>query len=221
MGQAGRVRRRRATPPLVILGLLCAVVACSADTPETEPGPPAQVLARLLSQADVPGADEVRELPALDQTELCTTLSGTETSLRRLAGELLAGREFTVPGPGDVVVESGVYELPSTGAAQDLLSQVRTFSGDCIALDPAEPLGGPQLSGVFTEPAGLPTGAVGYALRLTGTDRPAELRSRVYAVTGSTLVVVGARTTASALDANLPELLDVALRRAQGAGTPS
>ena len=215
-----RVPWSRMVAGLLVVQLTAACTSGDASQDGDDMASPERIAALLLEQDQVPGATAARDVEQLEQTAYCTTVVSTERDLRRQADGRTAVREFTVPGPaGEVVVETAVFELDRTTAAQDLLTQLRTFSGDCIAVDPATPLGNDESNGVFSPLPGTPADAVGYALAVGGTRGGGE-RTRAYAVVGSTLVVVGARSEGP-LEVAVPDLLAAAVARVEAAGEPA
>ena len=170
----------------------------------------------LLQTSDVTGATSGLDAGDLDLTGFSDPLSGTERALRRQAGGRFAARRFLLPtGAGDAVVETAAYGLPRTTAADALLSQLRTFTADVVALDPSCPLGNSGRGGVFCDLPGLAAGEVGYRLRVTASGETVEHRARAWAVIGRTVLLVGARTTGPELEVDLPALLALARDRSR------
>jgi hypothetical protein len=202
---------------LVLLAGTLVLSGCSSDSPHKKGDAMATQEALLLGIPEVPGATSATLIEQLPQTPFCSPIAQAEVSARVYAQDRVAVRQFTV-GPATVV--NAVFDVLTADYRPEVFD--RGFSLG-VRVCPQAPMretsnDGTSSQGDMTPLTGLPDGAVGYTIVVTGSTGPRTV-TRAFAMAGSKIVVVGASqpgTEAPAVD--LGPLLTAALAKA---GQPS
>jgi hypothetical protein len=205
----------------VLLALTVGVLGlsgCSSDSPHNKHDATATQEALLLGIRDVPGASSQTQIGQLPQTPFCSPIAQAEVSARVYAQERAAVRQFAV-GPATVV--NAVFDVLTADYRPEVFD--RGFSLG-VRVCPQAPMRETSNDGTFsqgdmTRLSGLPEGAVGYTIVVTGTGGPRTV-TRAFAMSKGKIVIVGASQPGTgAPDVALGSLLASAIAKGNNAPT--
>lgn len=168
----------------------------------------------LLAPDQVGGEGAVQDVERLDDAGICGAIVRAERKFVLNASGKYVAREFL---RGQEVVQTAVV---TTGQgpekARELFDELGSAIVGCVAASPgaAHPASGPPFTIDTTALEGVAKGDLGWSFAFAGPAPESKRQERVYSLSGSTLVIVGAvRSGNDPVATNILELIGPAVQR--------